>query len=101
MDNLSNELQNVIRALEQVSDHAGTHSDAVYEILDQLYQQKMDLATASPHAASPNYKQAAEAIRAAAAKVKAAQRDKNRLGEALRAVSDATGKLNRVLDNAA
>lgn len=101
MDNLSNELQNAIRALEQVSDHAGVHSDAVYELLDQLYQQKMDLAIASPHVAAPNYKLAVEAIAKAGAKVKSAQRDKNRLEEALHAVSEATGKLNRVLDSAA
>ncbi|BBL69676.1 hypothetical protein [Methylogaea oryzae] len=101
MDNLSSELQNAIRALEQVGDHAGAHSDAVDELLDQLYQQKMDLAGAPPHAASPNYKQAVEAMRAAGAKVKSAQRDKNRLADALRAVSEATAKINRVLDNAA
>lgn len=101
MDTLNNELQNVIRVLEQISDQAGANSDAVYELLDQLYQQKMDLNLATPHAAAPNYKLAMEAMRAAAGKVKAAQRDKNRLAEALRAVSDATGKINRVLDNAA
>lgn len=101
MDNLNNELQNVIRALEQIGDHAGVHSEAVYELLDQLYQQKMDLANTPPRAAQPNYKQAGEAMRAACAKLKSAQRDKNRLADALQAVSEATGKLNRVLDNAA
>ena len=100
MDNLGNELQNAIRALEQVSEHAEAHSDVVYELLDQLYQQKVDLVNASPHTATPNYKAAAEAMRTAAFKVKAAQRDKNHLADALRTVSDATGKLNRLLDHA-
>lgn len=101
MNNLDSELQNVIRALEQIGDHAGAHSDKLYELLDQLYQQKMDLTAASPHTASPNYKLATDAMRSACGKVKSAQRDKNRLADALRSVSEATGKLNRVLDNAA
>lgn len=101
MDILSSELQNAIRALEQIADQAGDQGDLVDELLDRLYQQKMDATSTPLHAASPHYKKAVEAMRAAGGKVKSAQRDKGRLAEALSAVSEAAAKLNRVLDNAA
>lgn len=102
MNNLSlnGELQNLIRVLEQIGERAGVHSDMLYELLDQLYQQKMDLTTVALQPTSPHYKQAAESLHCVCGKLKAAQRDKSRLAEALRSVSDVTSKLNRVLDNA-
>lgn len=99
MDTLNNELQNLIRALEQASAQAGAHGDRVDALLDQLYQQKMDLARAPAQTAALRHKQAREAMHAACSKIKAALRDKNRLGEALHAVVDASAKLNRVLNH--
>lgn len=99
MDTLNNELQNLIRALEQASAQAGSHGDRVDALLDQLYQQKMDLAQAAAQTAALRHKQAREAMHAACSKIKASLRDKNRLGDALHAVEDASAKLNRVLDH--
>ncbi len=100
MEKLLQDLQDTIVSLETLSASAATASDQIDELLDQLFQQKIDLVNASLNAASEPYRQAAQAIGQAAAKAARAVKEPARIGEMTTAVEAAISRLARLLDNA-
>lgn len=99
MEGLIQDLQKTILALETLSASSATASDQIDELLDQLFQQKIDLVKASLNLSSVPYQQAAAAMSEAAAKAARAVKEPARIGEMARAVADAIGKVARLLDN--
>jgi methyl-accepting chemotaxis protein len=99
VESLIQHLQTTILALETLSDSPATASSQIEELLDQLFQQKIDLMNASLNTASVPFQQAAQAMSLAAAKAERAVKDPSRVGEMAAAVADAIGKLARLLDN--
>lgn len=98
MENLIRDLNRTIYALEKLGELAP--SEQVDEWLDQLFQQKIDLAKAnlSPH--SQALQPAAQAVRQAANKLERALKHKIPLAEQQAIVQDAVIKLSRLLDSA-
>lgn len=101
MDTLIQDLQKTIAALETLGDNPATAGEQIDELLDQLFQQKIDLVGLAPNAASQPYQQAALAMKQAAAKAQRAAKEPARLGEAEHAVAEAIAKLAKLLDGAA
>lgn len=100
MDNLQQSLQRTIRALEALSEKNLPQGDRIDELLDQLFQQKIDLASLSISAAAPLYQQAGQALGQAASRAEKAVKDANQLKDALSVVTDAIGKLAKLLNQA-
>ena len=98
MDNLQQSLQRTIRALETLSEKNLPQGDRVDELLDQLFQQKIDLANINHNTAAPTYQQAAQALGQAASRAEKAAKDPAQLKDALPAVTDAIGKLAKLLN---
>lgn len=99
MESLIQYLQTTILALETLSDSPEAASGQIEELLDQLFQQKIDLMNASLNTSSVPFQQAAQAMGLAAAKAERAAKDRTRIGDMETAVADAIGKLARLLDN--
>lgn len=101
MENLLQNLQRTIKALETLSEKGLSQSDQIDELLDQLFQQKIDLVNLTPNTSAPVYQQATQALGQAAAKAEKAVKDGGQLRDALAAVTDATGKLTKLLNHVA
>lgn len=101
MDSLLQELQKTITGLEKLADKPATSSEQLDELLDQLFQQKTDLAKVQLNASAPSYQQSLSAVRQAAGKVDRAVKDSAKLAEMWPAVNDAIGKLAKLLDHLA
>lgn len=100
MEGLIQDLQKTILALETLSQSSATASEQIDELLDQLFQQKIDLLKASLNLSSAPYQQAAEAMSEAAVKAARAVKEPARIEEMTIAVADAISKLARLLDHA-
>lgn len=101
MDSLIQDLQKTIEALETLSLTAANEDGKIDELLDQLFQQKIDLVNASLNVSSPPFQQASQAVKQAAAKAEKAVKDAARVGETMGAVAEAIAKLAKLLDNLA
>jgi hypothetical protein len=99
MDKLTDDIQRTIRALETLSGRASSASDAIDELMDQLFQQKIDLAGAKYSTSAPAYQQALQSMSAAANKAERALKDPNAVAPMVPAIEDAIGKLARLLDS--
>ncbi|BBA36259.1 uncharacterized protein sS8_4329 [Methylocaldum marinum] len=99
MESLIQNLQRTIRALETLSEQKLPEADQVDELLDQLFQQKIDLVNLSVSSSSPAYQQAVQAMSQAAARVEKAAKEPSRLNEAVPVVFDAVGKLAKLLNH--
>lgn len=97
MENLSQDVQRTIRALEKLGANAA--SEQLDEWLDSLFQQKMDLGKARINPNAPATQQAAQAMRQAASKAEQALKNPARAGELGKALEDAIGKLARALND--
>lgn len=101
MDKLSDDIQKTIRALENLSARPSNASDQLDELLDQLYQQKLDLAEPAPNPSSALYTHAARSMASAAERAERALREPTGLKGALTAVEEAIARLARLVDSAA
>jgi hypothetical protein len=101
MENLNQSLQRTIRALETLSEKGLPQADQVDELLDQLFQQKIDLANLNTNPAAPIYQQASHALSQAAARAEKAAKDPGHLRDMIPAVTDAIGKLTKLLNSVA
>ncbi len=99
MEKLIFDLQKTIEALETLSESPAAAGDQIDELLDQLFQQKIDLVNATPNAASQPFQHAAQAMRKAAVAAENAARKPSHLGETMSAVSEAITKLAKLLDS--
>jgi hypothetical protein len=100
MDNLQQSLQRTIRALEALSERNPPQVERVDELLDQLFQQKIDLANLNTNASAPAYQQASQALGQAASRAEKAAKDPGQFKDALPVVTDAIGKLAKLLNHA-
>lgn len=98
MDAISQHLTRIIKALESLSEKLPSQADAVDELLDQLYQQKMDLNLAGMSHASAPYQAAVQAMKGATASVEGAVRDTSKFDDALVKTADAISKLARLFE---
>ncbi|NJD05562.1 MAG: cell division protein ZapD [Methylococcaceae bacterium] len=101
MDSLLQELQRTIGAVEKLAEKPATASEQLDELLDQLFQQKTDLAKLQLNPSVPAYQQALHAVRQAAGKSDRAVKDSGKVGEMVPAVNDAIGKIAKLLDHLA
>lgn len=101
MENLLQNLQRTIKALETLSEKGLSQADQIDELLDQLFQQKIDLVNLTTNTAAPVYQQATQALGQAASKAEKAVKDNGQLRDALATVTDATGKLTKLLNHVA
>jgi len=99
VDNLIQDLQKTIEALETLSDQPATAGEQIDELLDQLFQQKIDLVATTLNVASPPYQQAALAMKQAAGQAARAVKEPAQLAEATGAVAEAITKLAKLLDS--
>jgi methyl-accepting chemotaxis protein len=99
VDSLIQDLQKTIEALETLSDRPATSGEQIDELLDQLFQQKIDLVGSSLNVSSQPFQQASQAMKQAAAKAVHAVKEPTRVDEMNKAVSDAITKLARLLDS--
>jgi hypothetical protein len=99
VDILIQDLQKTIEALETLSDNPATAGDPIDELLDQLFQHKIDLVSLTLNTASPPYQHAAQAMKQAAAKAERAVQEPARIDEAAAAVASAIPKLAKLLDS--
>ena len=100
MDSLIQQLQKTIEALETLNEKPATAGEHIDELLDQLFQQKIDLLRVTCNASSPAFQQALQALQQAAIKSSRTVKEPARLGEMTKAVSDAITKLAKLLDSA-
>ncbi len=99
MDTLTEDLMRVIKALEALNDHPNAASEPIDELLDQLFQQKIDLAAASINTASAVYKQAVQGLTTATAKAERAARNPSSAATLIPSVEDAIGRVAKLLNN--
>ena len=99
MDSLIQDLQKTIEALETLSESSGAEAEQIDELLDQLFQQKIDLVKANLNPASPPFQQAAQAMKQAATKASRAVKELARFEEMAKAVNESITKLARLLDS--
>lgn len=99
MDNILQNLQRTIKALETLSDKGLPQAEQVDELLDQLFQQKIDLQNLSINPPAAIHQQASHAFGLAAGKAERAAKDPAHLREMLPAVTDAIGKLAKLLNS--
>lgn len=93
MDKLTEDLQRMIKALDVLNRHPSAASEPIDELLDQLFQQKIDLVGVSLNTAAPLYRQAAQDLAAAITK---AERAAKHPSEALALIPSVEGVINRV-----
>ncbi len=96
MDTLMQDLQKTIEALETLGEVPATAGEQIDELLDPLFQHKIDLVGATLNASSQPYQQAAVAMRQAAAKAERAVKEPARVDEAARAVAEAITTLAKL-----
>ena len=101
VDSLIQDLQKTIDALETLSDMPATAGEQIDELLDQLFQQKIDLVNATLNVSSQLFLAAAQAMALAASKAVLTVKEPSRVNELSKGVSDAITKLARLLDSAA
>ena len=101
MDSLIQDLQKTIEALETLSEMPATAGDQIDELLDQLFQQKIDLVNATLNLSSHLFQETSHAMAAAASKAERTVKDPSRVNELTKGVSDAITKLAKLLDSAA
>lgn len=99
MENLLQNLQRTIKALEILSEKNLPQAEQVDELLDQLFQQKIDLVNLVSSHAGPAYQQASQAFGQAAGRAEKAVKDPAHLRETIPVITDAIGKLARLLNN--
>ena len=101
VDSLIQDLQKTIDALETLSDMPATAGEQIDELLDQLFQQKIDLVNATLNVSSQLFLAAAQAMALAASKAVFTVKEPSQVNELAKGVSDAITKLARLLDSAA
>jgi dsDNA-specific endonuclease/ATPase MutS2 len=101
MENLIQNLQRTIRALETLSERALPEAEQVDELLDQLFQQKTDLLNVNVNVSSSIYQQASQALNQAATRAEKAIKDPSHLEELINLVNDAIAKVTKLLNNMA
>ena len=101
MENLLQNLQRTIRALETLSEKGIPESDRVDELLDQFFQQKIDLVNLNPTTSSALYQQAAQALGNAAARAEKIAKDPSHFRDIVPTLNDAIGKLAKLLNQLA
>jgi hypothetical protein len=99
MENLFQNLQRTIKALEILSEKGLPQAEQVDELLDQLFQQKIDLANLSTNPSSPTYQQASHALGLAANRAEKAAKDPAQFRDLIPIVTDAIGKLTKLLNS--
>ena len=99
MDSLIQDLQKTIDALETLSEMPTTAGEQIDELLDQLFQQKIDLVNATLNVSSQLFLVAAQAMALAASKAVLTVREPSQVNELVKGVSDAITKLARLLDS--
>jgi methyl-accepting chemotaxis protein len=99
VDILIQDLQKTIEALETLSDNPATAGEQIDELLDQLFQHKIDLVNLTLNTSSQPYQHAALAMKQAASKAERAVKEAKQIGEAAAAVTSAVGKLAKLLDS--
>lgn len=98
VDSLIKDLQKTIEALETLSDRPATAGEHIDELLDQLFQQKIDLVNAPVNVSSQPFQQASQAMKQAASKAARAVKEPARADEMTKAVADAITLLANLLD---
>ena len=101
MDRLTDDIQKTIRGLEALSERPSTASEAIDELLDQLYQLKIVLLGAPINTASSLYEQAARSMAAAAGKAERAGRDPSAAKALAAGAEEAIGRLAKLVDSMA
>jgi pterin-4a-carbinolamine dehydratase len=99
MDNLQQSLQRTIKALEALSEKDLAESEQIDELMDQLFQQKIDLANLNMNASAPIYQQASQAFGQVASRAEKAAKNPALLRETLPAIKDAIAKLAKLLNH--
>lgn len=101
MENLLQNLQRTIRALETLSEKGTPDAERVDELLDQFFQQKIDLVNLNPNTSSALYQQAAQALGHAATRAEKVAKDPSHFREIIPSLNDAIGKLAKLLNHLA
>jgi dsDNA-specific endonuclease/ATPase MutS2 len=101
MEHLLQNLQRTIKALEILSEKGLPQAEQLDELLDQLFQQKIDLQNLNTNTSSTAYQQASQALGQAASRAEKAARDPGQVRDLIPAVTDAIGKLAKLLNQAA
>jgi hypothetical protein len=103
MDRLTDDIQKTIRALESMSESSSTSTplEQIDALLDQLFQQKTDLAGVTPmlNSTSPLYHEALRSMAAAASKAERAAKGPAGATSLIPVVEDAIGRLAKLLDS--
>jgi hypothetical protein len=98
MDRVTDDLERMIKALESLSNQPATLGEQIDGLLDQLFQQKIDLMGAALNAESPVYQKAARYTGAAATKVEGAATDPSMANAVVPSVEEAIGRIRKLLD---
>lgn len=98
MDTLDDNLQRLIKALEVLSSRDTADREALDDCLDQLFQQKIDLAGTARHKDQPPYRQAVQQLAAAAQKAERAAKNPTDAKGLIPIVEAAIGRVGRLLD---
>lgn len=98
MENLIQNLQRTIRALESLSKKPLAEVEQVEELLDQLFQQKIDLVNLRVNPASPLFQQVTQAMGLAAGHAEKALRLPTTTAESLPHIHHAIEKLGKLLN---
>ncbi|CAI8947610.1 hypothetical protein [Methylocaldum szegediense] len=99
MESLIQNLQRTIRALETLSEKKLPESEQVDELLDQLFQHKIDLVNINISSSSPVYQQAVQAMSQAANRVEKAVKEPSQTADAVPVVYDAVSRLAKLLNH--
>ncbi len=99
MESVIQDMQRIIRALEVLGDTELSANEQIFDLLDQLYQHKIDLSNTSLNSGAQSYQDAARIMRTAALKAEACVKDHAKLRETLQAVTDGISKLAPLLDH--
>ena len=98
METLNQNLQRTIRALESLSEKPMVEVEQVEELLDQLFQQKIDLVNYQINPASSLLQQTTQALGLAATHTEEAVRQPAHVAHALPFVHEAIEKLGKLLN---
>lgn len=99
MDKLAEDLKRIIKALESLNEHPTAASEPIDELLDQLFQQKTDLAAASINTTTTVYKQAVHQLAAATAKAERAAKNPSSAASLIPNVAQAIDGVAKLLDS--
>ena len=101
VDSLIQDLQKTIDALETLSEMPATAGEQIDELLDQLFQQKIDLVNSTMNVSSQLFHEASQAMAVAASKAVRTLKEPARVNDMTKGVSAAITKLARLLDSVA